>query len=295
MSLWNTIEKQIATTTGRPFRVDRHSSVGGGCINSAYRIEGDGQRYFVKMNSADQLHMFEVEADGLYELANANAIRVPEPICFGIADNQAYLVMELLELGGSGRQAELGCQLAALHRTTCDRFGWFRDNIIGATHQPNKQSSDWVDFWREQRLGFQLGLAARRGFGSAALRKGEELLDEFGQLFSNYSPPPSLLHGDLWGGNYAFTRDGDPVIFDPAVYYGDREADLAMTELFGGFGGDFYAAYEEAWPLDPGYAQRKMLYNLYHILNHYNLFGGGYGAQAEGMMDRLLSVLHQGV
>lgn len=291
MSLWNTITKQISVTTGRPFKMERHSSVGGGCINSAYRIEGDGLHYFVKMNSADQLHMFEVEADGLRELAKANAIRVPEPVCYGIADNQAYLVMESLELGGSGSQAELGQRLAALHRVTTERFGWFRDNIIGATHQPNKQNVDWVEFWREQRLGFQLELAARRGFGSAALRKGEKLMDEFGQLFSDHSPQPSLLHGDLWSGNYAFTRDGEPAIFDPAVYYGDREADLAMTELFGGFGGDFYAAYEKVWPVDDGYPLRKTLYNLYHILNHYNMFGGGYGSQAEGMMERLLGEL----
>lgn len=268
--------------------MERHSSVAGGCINSAYRVEGTGQQYFVKMNSADQLHMFEVEADGLRELAGANAIRVPEPICFGIADNQAYLVMELLELGGSGKRSELGQQLALLHQVTADRFGWHCDNIIGATHQPNKQSSDWIEFWRGQRLGFQLELAARRGFGSGALRKGEKLMDDFGQLFSGHSPQPSLLHGDLWSGNYAYTRDGEPAIFDPAVYYGDREADIAMTELFGGFGGDFYTAYEEVLPLDDGYRIRKTLYNLYHILNHFNMFGGGYGSQAEGMIDRLM-------
>lgn len=291
MSLWNAIAEQISLITGQPFKVVRQQSMGGGCINSAYRIEGNRQQFFVKLNSASQLHMFEAEADGLRELATARAIHVPEPICSGIADNQAYLVMESLEMGGSGSKVEFGRQLAAMHRTTSDRFGWFRDNTIGATPQSNRQNGDWVDFWREQRLGFQLELAGRRGLGAAALRKGGELKARFDVLFSDYSPQPSLLHGDLWSGNYAFTRGGDPVIFDPAVYYGDREADLAMTELFGGFGGDFYAAYEEAWPVDPGYRVRKILYNLYHILNHYNMFGGGYGSQAVGMMERLLAEL----
>jgi len=154
--------------------------------------------------------------------------------------------------------------------------------------QPNGRNSDWAEFWATRRFGFQLSLAARNGFTGQLQTKGERLLDTLPALL-NHAPAPSLLHGDLWGGNIAFDTDGHPVIFDPAVYYGDRETDLAMTELFGGFGAEFYAAYRDAWALDPGYRTRKTLYNLYHILNHLNLFGGGYLGQALGMVEELLA------
>jgi fructosamine-3-kinase len=145
-----------------------------------------------------------------------------------------------------------------------------------------------MPFWRDQRLGYQLKLAARSG--RDLLKKGERILADLGAFFQNYRPVPSLLHGDLWGGNVSAV-ERQPVIFDPAVYYGDREADLAMTELFGGFSEQFYQAYRDTWPLDDGYPVRKTLYNLYHVLNHFNLFGGGYGSQAERMIDSLLSEL----
>lgn len=180
-----------------------------------------------------------------------------------------------------------------MHRITQTQYGWQRDNTIGATPQPNTQSRDWVDFWRRQRLQFQLDLAAANGAPRALLAGGEDLLERFPALFAGHAPAASLLHGDLWSGNHAYTRSGEPAIFDPAVYYGDREADLAMTELFGGFGDDFYAAYNACWPLDPGYGTRKTLYNLYHILNHFNLFGGGYAGQAQRMTDALLSELRR--
>jgi fructosamine-3-kinase len=177
-----------------------------------------------------------------------------------------------------------------MHRATKQRFGWDRDNTIGSTPQHNAEHADWVTFWSEQRLGFQLDLAARNGYRGRLQKRGDLLRQQLGALLE-HSPVASLLHGDLWGGNIAYAADGQPVIFDPACYYGDREADLAMTELFGGFGGTFRAAYEEAWPLSPGYPVRKQLYNLYHIVNHLNLFGGGYLSQAESMIDRLLAEL----
>ncbi len=295
MTLWQYIEQQIGQYSGEPFSASTRHSVGGGCINDAWRL-ADGQRcFFVKLNDAGQLAMFEAEADGLRELAAARAIRVPEPLVSGVADGQAFLVMEDLELGGSGAEirpaARLGEQLAALHRHYGERFGWVRDNTIGATPQINTESDNWPAFWREQRLGFQLQLAARNGYGGRLQQLGEQLQARLGGLFDGHSPQPSLLHGDLWGGNWAVCHDGEPAIFDPACYYGDREADIAMTELFGGFGSDFYAAYNAAWPLEAGYPVRKTLYNLYHIINHLNLFGGGYGSQAEGMMQRLLAEL----
>jgi fructosamine-3-kinase len=168
------------------------------------------------------------------------------------------------------------------------RFGWDRDNTIGSTPQLNEPSVDWVTFWRERRLGYQLELAARNGYRGRLKQRGERLLDGLGALL-DHNPVPSLLHGDLWGGNLGYDEAGEPVIFDPACYFGDREADLAMTELFGGFGRRFWAAYQEAWPLSEGYPVRKHLYNLYHVINHLNLFGGGYLSQAESMIDRLLA------
>jgi protein-ribulosamine 3-kinase len=291
MALWQAIAGTISDTTGEPFTVCGQHSVGGGCINSAWRINDGGRRYFVKLNRAEGLEMFEAEADGLREIQAANAIKVPAPLATGVAEGQAFIVMEDLALGGVGSGARLGRELAAMHRATQPQFGWYRDNTIGSTPQYNSQSNDWIAFWREQRLGAQLAMAASRGGGAALQRKGERLLAELPALFDGHRPSASLLHGDLWSGNYAFCSDGTPVLFDPAVYYGDREADIAMTELFGGFGRDFYDAYNEAWPLDAGYRVRKTLYNLYHILNHYNLFGGGYAGQAESMIGRLLAEL----
>jgi len=237
------------------------------------------------------MDMFVAEADGLRELAGANAIRVPSPVCYGEAAGKSWLVTEFIAFGrGTGDSAQLlGRQLAAMHCRTSKQFGWTRDNTIGSTPQQNSRADNWVDFYRERRLRFQFELAARNGFTGLLQTKGEYLMESLGVFFTSYVPEVSLLHGDLWGGNRAFDGTGQPVIFDPAVYYGDREADIAMTELFGGFGADFYAAYREAWPLDAGYSVRKTLYNLYHILNHANLFGGDYASQAENMIDNLLT------
>ena len=288
-SLWDAIAEQIGAATGRPFAVQKNQTVGGGCINAAHRLSDGDRDYFVKLNDDNLLDMFEAEAEALQAMADTETVRVPRPVCWGTAAGQSFLVMENLELGGRGGLETFGRQLAGMHGATSNRFGWHRDNTIGSTPQPNDPDEDWVRFWRERRLGFQLELAARKGHGGALQKKGEALMDRLDGLFDGYDPKPSLLHGDLWGGNYAVTRDGEPVIFDPATYYGDREADLAMTELFGGFGGAFFSAYNEAWPVDPGYATRKTLYNLYHMLNHLNLFGGGYAFSSERMMDELLS------
>jgi fructosamine-3-kinase len=289
MSNWQAIVRQIADTLGTEFSPNPPRRVGGGCINNATVLSAADRNVFVKLNRSDRLDMFEAEAAGLAEIAASRTIQVPMPICTGIADAEAFMAMDYLDLGGGrGNAAAAGHRLAAMHRTRGDLFGWHRDNTIGSTPQRNPRGDDWVAFWRRERLAFQLDLAARNGFGGRLRSRGERLLVSFAVLI-DHEPQPSLLHGDLWGGNIGFDRQGAPVLFDPAVYYGDREADLAMTELFGGFGRDFRAAYEEAWPLDPGYPVRKTLYNLYHILNHLNLFGGGYLSQAEGMIDRLLA------
>jgi len=203
----------------------------------------------------------------------------------------AWLALEWIERGPPSRATDsiLGEQLAQQHRTTQAAFGWSRDNTIGSTPQLNEWCDDWMTFFRDRRLRYQLDLAARNGFGGRLQQRGGALLDRVPEFFSGYRPVPSVLHGDLWGGNRLTAERGQPVIFDPAVYYGDREADLAMTRLFGGFGAGFYAAYEAAWQLDAGAGARIDLYNLYHVLNHLNLFGDGYLGQALSMIDALLA------
>jgi protein-ribulosamine 3-kinase len=265
--------------------------VGGGCINASYLLTApDGRRWFLKLNEAACADTFAAEVAGLEELTAAGAVRVPQPITHGVAGRDAYLLLEFLELGADTRAAaaELGRRLAAQHRVVQPRFGWHCDNTIGRTPQPNGRCDDWLEFWRERRLGFQLELARDNGCGRGLLRRGAAVLERLPELLAGHEPQASLLHGDLWAGNWGTTRTGEPVIFDPAVYYGDREADLAMTQLFRGFPPEFYAAYAAEWPMSPGYERRYTLYNLYHVLNHLNLFGSAYAAQATGMMDRLL-------
>jgi protein-ribulosamine 3-kinase len=284
------ISTVLSEATHRPCTLNNSTPVGGGSINEAYRLEAtSGACFFLKLNDAQHLAIFVAEAAGLEAIAATNTIRVPRPIAHGSTNGHSYLVLEHLELNSCGNAKQLGVQLAALHRCTSSRFGFAQDNFIGTTAQQNTWNNNWIDFWREHRLGFQLRLAAQNGCSGQLQHLGEKLLDALPAFFNGYTPQPSLLHGDLWGGNHAFLADGTPTIFDPATYYGDRECDLAMTELFGGYSADFYTAYRSAWPLDAGYATRRDLYNLYHILNHANLFGGGYARQAEQIVQRLLA------
>lgn len=290
---WQAISLQVQDTTGIILHTDSNRPVSGGCINSTYALSGQQnggvRQFFIKTNTANGLPMFEAETEGLKAIIQSHSLRAPAPIISGIAGQDAYLLMEYVTLHSSGNSAQLGSQLARMHQTQHRQFGWHRDNTIGSTPQSNRWTNDWVIFWSERRLGTQLKLAAENGAGRVLLQCGETLQVLLTHFFSDYQPVPSLLHGDLWSGNYAFDERGQPVIFDPATYYGDRETDLAMTELFGGFPPNFYAAYNDAWPLDAGYATRKTLYNLYHILNHFNLFGGDYRSQAQNMIDSLLS------
>ncbi len=289
-------ESVSASLTAAGFRLQARSirAIAGGSINECYRATAAGARtLFIKLNGPDCAAMFAAESAGLQALRRAGAVRVPEPLARGATADAAWIALEWLDLeAGTPRAgARLGELLAAQHRHTAPRFGWERDNTIGTTPQPNAWLDDWPGFWRERRLAPQLRLAAAAGHGQALAGKGERLLDVLPQLFAGHQPVASLLHGDLWGGNWAMTGAGEPVIFDPAVYYGDRECDLAMTELFGGFPREFRDAYEAAWPLPPGYARRRDIYNLYHVLNHLNLFGGAYLGQAGSLIDRLLTAL----
>ena len=294
---WSKIEQKICVSEGKAFHIKNHNAIGGGDTNQAYQIDGiftdenEPARFFIKFNKSNRIAMFEAEAEGLQEIEKAKAIYVPHVICSGVEGNESFLILENLSLanGVSNSAKQLGEQLAALHKYTSPMFGWARDNTIGSVQQINTQKENWVEFWGEQRLGFQLNLAKQNGANLSLHNKGAELLNNLESFYLDYKPQASLLHGDLWSGNYGYLKDGGPVIFDPAVYYGDREADIAMTELFGGFPAEFYSAYNQAWPLDKGYSQRKKLYNLYHILNHFNMFGGGYAMQAENMTEQLLN------
>lgn len=284
------LETAIGHATAAPFAIARATAAAGGCIHSSWVLEAGGRRYFAKTNDARFAASFAAEADGLVALAGAG-IRVPRPIALGETGGSAFLVLEHLALGrGTGVAfRELGRQLARLHAHHGSEFGWHRDNFIGLTAQSNARRASWVEFWRNERLAPQFELAARSGHRGELQSLGKRVIDAVPALLAGHAPAPSLLHGDLWGGNAAFLADGTPAVFDPAVYYGDAEADLAMTELFGGFPASFYEGYREVSPIDEGYGLRRPLYNLYHVLNHLNLFGGSYRTQAESMMARLLA------
>ncbi|HCF28323.1 MAG TPA: hypothetical protein DEV81_14230 [Cyanobacteria bacterium UBA11049] len=286
--MWTQIAQHISKVTEKEFSVNSHRSVSGGCINQGYAVTGGDCTYFVKLNSASEVVMFEAEALGLKQMLATATIRVPKPICWGTAASSAYIVLEWLELGRGGNSSwqEMGRQLAAMHsHTSSQGFGWEMNNTIGSTPQINTWTADWAEFYAKHRLGYQFQLAKRRG---GHFPQQERLLAAIPQILAQHLPQPSLVHGDLWGGNAAFTTSGEPTIFDPATYYGDREVDVAMTELFGGFPAAFYRGYNEVFPLDSGYEQRKILYNLYHILNHFNIFGGSYESQANRMISQIL-------
>ncbi|MBD1936194.1 fructosamine kinase family protein [Microcoleus sp. FACHB-68] len=297
--MWDKIAAHISDVTVEKFHINNRRSVSGGCINQGYAISSNNRTYFIKLNRATDLAMFEAEAQGVQQMWDTHTIRVPRPICWGTEGDSAYLVLEWLDLGGRGGERaseEMGRKLAAMHRwnppdgypahPAIGEFGWEINNTIGSTTQINTWTANWAEFWTKHRIGYQLKLAKRRG---GQFSQGERLLEVIPELLAGYQPKPSLVHGDLWGGNASCTSAGEPVIFDPATYFGDREVDIAMTELFGGFPAAFYRGYNEVWPLDAGYSQRKTLYNLYHVLNHFNLFGGSYESQANRMIQQLLS------
>lgn len=264
-------------------------AVGGGSINRAYRIESGAGPIFLKVNTIDGAAMFAAEVAGLEAIRAARAVATPTVIALGETGEHAWLALEWVELEANTQPAaeRLGRELAAMHAHTGEYFGWNRDNTIGSTPQPNTPTREWIDFWREHRFGFQLELAVRNGLPRDCERRVRTLLGRLEPYFDGYRPDPSLLHGDLWGGNWGATRDGVPYIYDPAVYFGDRETDLAMTRLFGGFGERFYEGYRAAWPPAPGSEHRVALYNLYHLLNHFNLFGAGYLGRIEESLKQL--------
>ena len=261
----------------------------------SFALNTGSSRFFVKISNGRHASTIDAEANGLAALRSTRTIRVPQVFAQLAFEGTSILVLEWLDLGHSRDGAALGAALAALHRAAppCgnagERFGWSRDNRIGGTPQCNGWLDDWIAFVAERRLRPQLTLAAKQRFEARLLRDGERVIEKLAMLLRDHDPQPSFLHGDLWSGNAGALVSGEPVVFYPAVYVGDREADIAMSELFGGFGTDFYDAYNAAWPLAPDYSIRRDVYNLYHVLNHLNLFGRGYLAQAQGLVARLLA------
>jgi fructosamine-3-kinase len=273
--------------------------LGGGCIHRAWELQlADGRRLFAKTNRPALLPVLEAEADGLEALRHAaGPLQIPEPLALGLTpggNGEAVLVLSWLELQqGGGTQGrgwwQLGAQLAALHRSSLAHpgggFGWSRDNFIGSGHQANGWVANWCDFFGQRRLAPQLRQAEASG---QRLPGASELLEALPTWLGNHQPDACLVHGDLWIGNAALLTGGGGALFDPAVYRGDREVDLAMAQLFGGFPQTFFEGYDATWPRPEGHRLRSRLYNLYHQLNHANLFGGGYWQQAAATVADLL-------
>ncbi|BAQ60829.1 ribulosamine/erythrulosamine 3-kinase [Geminocystis sp. NIES-3708] len=285
--MWSEITNAINQNNDSKFELINYKSIGGGCINQAYQLIGKDKSYFVKLNNASKIEMFLAEVVALEEIYHTNTIIVPKPICYGVSGNNSYLVLEYLNLGRGDSQSWglLGQKLALLHQIKIKKpFGWHRNNTIGSTPQINNYDDNWANFFAEKRIGYQLKLANRRG---GNFTNPQEIIEKVRSILTNHNPFPSLVHGDLWSGNAGFKDNGEGVVFDPACYYGDREVDIAMTELFGGFPSIFYEGYNHQWALDKGYNQRKTIYNLYHILNHFNLFGGSYESQAKTIIMKI--------
>ena len=267
----------------------------GGDTHRSYRaaINGsiDGHDcVFVKVNDLRQANVLQSEFKSLQLINNLQLSGYPKPLVFKTDHRNCYLVMTYHDLTplNENSSAQLGEILAEQHRQTAEIFGWELDNYIGLSLQKNTRSKSWLEFYREQRLGYQLELAIINGLNSELVKQIQNIQASIESYFVGYEPIPSLLHGDLWSGNTSFDQTTSrPLLYDPAPYYGDRETDIAMTELFGRFPESFYQAYHQAYPLHQGYEKRKPLYNLYHALNHFNLFGKGYTNMVSSLLPEL--------
>jgi fructosamine-3-kinase len=278
----NRIEKKLGK------KIINVSSLSGGCISDSYKLTfEDRSNSFLKYNPDISKKMFIKEAHGLQELAKSNAIRIPEVKDFG----EDFILLEYIQNGSKKKNffEEFGRNFALMHRHTNESYGFYEDNYIGSNLQMNipdeSEKNSWTIFYFSKRILFQYKLAEKFGNSTDELRKGILKLEgKIAGILKGSEEPPSLLHGDLWGGNYMSDENGNAVLIDPAVYYGHREVDLGMTKLFGGFNNEFYKAYDETFPLPEGCEYRENIYKLYHVLNHLNLFGGSYYSQAIGLI-----------
>lgn len=291
MSNQREIEKAITKATGKTARFQDFRTATGGSINNSKIVNlEDGRTYFIKCSPGGNHYpgMFAAEYKGLQLLRSAGTIRVPEPVTF---DNNFIVLETFHESEKTGSWLEkLGQQLAQLHISSqSDRFGFEMDNYLGTTLQPNGRTENWLNFWRDQRLGWQLEVYSRKsGADDLLLQMGDRLMAILDSLLGGIHEPPVLLHGDLWSGNAAADENGQPVIYDPACYYGHREAELGIMRMFGGFGPRFEAAYNEVWPWQDGIEERVPVYRLYHELNHLNLFGRSYYQSCISTLNSLL-------
>jgi protein-ribulosamine 3-kinase len=271
--------------------------VGGGCISEAVRVSVvGGERtkriLFVKRNEESFVDNFRCERDGLVRLSQPGVIGVPEPLAVGVAEGSAWLVTQWIEQAGRDREffPRFGSSLAELHRATLGtEIGLVRDNYLGSARQLNTMGNDWAEFVVERRIGFQIRWARDQGVASDSLtRDCERIMARLDRILSGRDDATSLLHGDLWSGNYLCAADGRPFLIDPAVYHGCREAEFGMLRLFGSCPADFYEAYHDTFPLPGGWQHRVSVYVLYHLLNHLNLFGSGYLGQCQSVAAEIL-------
>ncbi|PSR05177.1 MAG: ketosamine-3-kinase [Bacteroidetes bacterium SW_10_40_5] len=287
-NLQKAIEDCLQTNFGNHLRVKNFHPVGGGCINNGGKLSTNDGNYFVKYNDNRFEGMFETEAKGLELLRNTDAIHVPNVVGYGkTQDNRIFLILEWTDNGRHSRQfwENFATALAELHRNTRSTFGLDFDNYIGSLPQYNESHINWVDFFIEQRIEPQIAIGQKAGqLPEATIDQLRNCYTHFRDLFPEEQP--ALLHGDLWGGNYMVNGAGNPSLIDPAVYYGHREMELAFTQMFGGFSSTFYQAYHQDFPLSPGFDERKDVYNLYPLLVHVNLFGGGYLMELESIIRR---------
>ncbi|SDG93622.1 Fructosamine-3-kinase [Vibrio xiamenensis] len=287
--MWQAISQQLSDTLMFDFQIVEKQKIHGGDISECYMISDNTQRYFIKLNRVECLHNFEAEAENIALLRQTSSVFVPELVMLGKTKEHAFLVLNYLPtkpLDDAANSYKFGQQLAKLHNWGEQKeYGLDIDNYLGEMLQPNKWEKKWSHFFAEQRIGWQLQLMREKGIELVDITEFTQVIRE---LLNGHQPKPSLLHGDLWHGNTAISAFG-PLCFDPACYWGDRECDLALTELFGGFQAEFYQGYESISPLSYSYPQRKTIYNLYHILNHYNHFGGHYLDQAQKMIDEVMS------
>ncbi|MEZ8823831.1 fructosamine kinase family protein [Vibrio amylolyticus] len=287
--MWQALTEQLSDTLMFNFTIVERTKVKGGDISECYMITDGEQRYFVKTNERSFINKYLIESDNIKSLRATSTVYIPELILTGTSKDHSFIVLNYLStkpLDDDKNSYKFGTQLAELHLWGEQKeFGYDRDNYIGSTLQPNKWDRKWHRFFAEQRIGWQLQLCREKGIELVNIAEFTETVKN---LLSNHKPRPSLLHGDLWHGNVANSAFG-PICYDPACYWGDRECDIAMTELFGGFQPEFYQGYESVLPLDFGYSERKDIYNLYHLLNHYNQFGGHYLDEAETLIKNILS------
>lgn len=284
--MWHFISEQISQTTQRDFICNEIREIQGGDSHGTFKISGENKRFLVKTNKKIYLSNFEAEAEGLAHLSQSELIRTPKVICAGVVSDHSFLVLEYISMteGTHTDWYKAGQALAEMHKNFSQKmYGWQSDNFIGLTPQANQWTKKWSHFYAEQRIGLMLQLLYEKGIQLVNIDKAVEVIKT---LFAGHNPKASMLHGDLWQGNLGFNHH-QLVLFDPAFYFGDRETDMAMTELFGRFPDNFYQGYADIWPLDHEYQYRKPIYQLYHILNHALLFGGHYLDSAKLTLKNL--------